>query len=221
MMKLHLFVGPTAFGLEQAIKAQPDVLVHPPVKRGDIDRLVSSTTSGNIAIVDGTFHSFPSVGHIEIRKAMKVGWRVWGLSSMGAIRASEMRHMGVNGYGTVYEHYSSDPEFDDDEVTLLHEDGAPFRALSEPLIHIRGFVGDLVAKKNISETSAHEIIKTLKERWYAERTLHKLKKLLIDIGNMSTDEVQSALYTFDDYRVKSIDLVDFLASRCWQIHPRY
>jgi hypothetical protein len=83
-MKLHLFVGPSAAGMEPELLERPEVVVHAPARRGDIQALVEHNAQpGCIAIVDGTFHSFPSVGHIEIRHAIEQGWKIWGLASMG------------------------------------------------------------------------------------------------------------------------------------------
>lgn len=215
-MKLHLFVGPTASGLEQVLAEYREVVMHAPARRGDIQALVAQYPEpGCIAIVDGTFHSFPSVGHIEIRRAIQGGWKVWGLASMGAIRAAEMRFLGMQGYGVVYGHYRDDPEFDDDEVTLVHEIDAPYRAMSEPLIHLRGFVRDLYEQQKLSGDHAQAIIQDLKERWYAERTLSRLKKRLLATGQMTRQEVDEALGGFNGFRVKSQDLQGFLASRCW------
>jgi hypothetical protein len=215
-MKLHLFVGPTASGMEPVVFEQSDVIMHGPARRGDIQALVERfPPPGCIAIVDGTFHSFPSVGHIEIRRAIKQGWNIWGLASMGAIRASEMRLLGMQGYGVVYGHYRDDPEFDDDEVTLVHEIDAPYRAMSEPLIHMRGFVAALVDQQMLSAAHAQAIIRDLKERWYAERTLSRLRKLLLACAEMTQQQVDEALAGFKAFRIKSQDLHGFLASRCW------
>lgn len=219
-MTLHLFVGPTASGMEQTLAELNEVVVHPPAKRGDIQTLVAQhSVAGNIAVVDGTFHSFPSVGHIEIRKAIQKGWKIWGLASMGAIRASEMHLLGMRGHGAVYGQYLDDPEFDDDEVTLVHEIDAPYRAMSEPLIHIRGFVSALEGQQHISAINAQSIIRDLKERWYAERTLSRLKKLLQATGEMTLQEIDQTLSGFKEFRIKGHDLKDFLASRCW--HSEY
>lgn len=215
-MTLHLFIGPTASGSEQSLALLNEVVVHPPVRRGDIQTLVAQYSApAVIAIVDGTFHSFPSVGHSEIRQAIQKGWQIWGLASMGAIRASEMHRLGMHGYGAVYERYHKDPEFDDDEVTLVHEIEAPYRAMSEPLIHIRGFISALQDQQKISAENALIVIKAMKERWYAERTLPRLKKLLHATGEMTLQEIDQALASFKDCRIKSKDLNDFLQSRCW------
>lgn len=216
-MKLHLFVGPTASGMEQALAKQHEIIVHSPARRGDIEALiVQYPVPGVIAIVDGTFHSFPSVGHIEIRQAIQKGWVVWGLASMGAIRACEMRSLGMRGYGQVYKQYCDYLEFDDDEVTLVHEIDAPYRAMSEPLIHIRGFVSSLRETQTLSADSAQAIVSDLKERWYAERTLSRLKKLLQEIGRMPLQEADQALSRFNEFRLKNQDLRSFLATQCWR-----
>src|SRR5207245_3105902 len=96
--KCLIFAGPTlndANALRAVAREGIEVL--PPVRRGDIEEIVSTHPPGVMVIVDGLFHQCLSVGHAEIRSAVAAGWRVWGLSSMGAIRAYEMRHLGVRG----------------------------------------------------------------------------------------------------------------------------
>jgi len=203
--------------MEQSLAEQHEIIVRSPARRGDIEALIAQyPVPGVIAIVDGTFHSFPSVGHIEIRQAIQKGWVVWGLASMGAIRACEMRSLGMRGYGQVYKHYCDYLEFDDDEVTLVHEIEAPYRAMSEPLIHIRGFVSSLRETQVLSADSAQAIVSDLKERWYAERTLSRLKKLLQEIGKIPLQEADQALSRFNEFRLKSQDLHSFLATQCWR-----
>ncbi len=97
-----------------------------------------------MAIVDGQFLRCLSVGHAEIRLAIAKSWQVWGLSSMGAIRACEMKHLGMRGYGEVYQWYCRDECFRDDEVALMHRPNPPYDAVSEPLIHIRVWLQELV-----------------------------------------------------------------------------
>jgi len=198
---LTLYVGPTAYGLQ----LPGGIDVRPPVRRGDLRDLVRTTGPGTVAIADGTFHAYPSVGHAEIREALDAGWTVWGLCSMGAIRAAEMRHLGMRGFGAVYERYAGCDDFDDDEVALVHQEEAPFRPLSEPLIHIREFLLSL-------ELPEHDrILKSLKQRWYAERTLEALRELLRETG-----QTDRSMAGFDAFRLKRSDLVRFLAERPWE-----
>ncbi len=213
---LTIFVGPTAHGMRLADLLDDHVTIRPPVRRGDLRRLVSeSSAPGDVAIVDGTFHSYPSVGHAEIRHALDSGWSVWGLSSMGAIRAAEMRQHGMRGFGAVYERYATCDDFDDDEVAQIHEAEAPYRPLSEPMIHIRAFIRELMDRLVLPPTTADSIVSRLKNRWYAERTLFLLRQLLADAGCEASD-INELLTAFDRFRLKRIDLVTFLEERPWR-----
>src|SRR5262245_43068291 len=119
--KCFLFSGPT-----RAVLCNPDaedIVWLPPVQRGDVERLTKTEPPGDMAIVDGVFHHCPCVGHAELRCALEAGWRIWGLSSMGAIRAAEMHIHGMVGFGKVATAFLDDDSLRDDEVTLLHEQG--------------------------------------------------------------------------------------------------
>ncbi|SES11358.1 TfuA-like protein [Actinokineospora terrae] len=210
-MKSVAFVGPTAFGLSGTV-FPADVEVRGPVRRGDVAALLG-TEPGVLIVVDGTFHSFPAVGHVELRTAIAEGWQVWGLSSMGAIRAAEMRHLGMRGFGAVYQRYADDPDFADDEVALLHAAEAPHRPLSEPMIHIRSFVGALRERGLVSPAAADKVIEHLKNRWYAERTHQALRAALQDLADLPP----AALPPFDDHRLKSKDLVRFTTEQPWRL----
>src|SRR5580765_2100861 len=90
-----LFVGPTRIGLSpDAERALEFFDVRPPIQRGDLLTLPHGDT-GTLVIVYGLFQDCLAVSHAEIRDASNQGWIVWGLSSMGAIRAYEMRTMGI------------------------------------------------------------------------------------------------------------------------------
>lgn len=213
---LTIFVGPTASGMRLADLLGENVAIRPPVRRGDLRQLVDeSSEPGDVAIVDGTFHSYPSVSHAEIRDALGSGWSVWGLSSMGAIRAAEMSQHGMRGFGAVYDRYATCDDFDDDEVAQIHEADAPYRPLSEPMIHLREFVRALTDRLVLSQATANSIVSRLKNRWYAERTLFLLRQLLTEAGCAASD-INEPLNAFDQFRLKRIDLVKFLAERPWR-----
>ncbi len=141
-----LFVGPTFKGLgAAAIDAAQAFQIRSPVKRGDVEAL-AGVEPGVLVLVDGLFHDALAVGHIEIRNAVERGWQVWGLSSMGAIRAYEMRTLGVRGYGAVYERFYAEEDFQDDEVSLLHASAPDYTPISEPLIHLRAALDAYVSE---------------------------------------------------------------------------
>src|SRR2546423_1317132 len=107
--RLVLFVGPTMATSPRARALAKGCVVRRPVRRGDVARLVASRKKpGTMAIVDGVFHDSLAVGHAEIRDALARGWAVWGLSSMGAIRAREMSHVGMRGFGRVYARFAAE-----------------------------------------------------------------------------------------------------------------
>src|SRR4051812_45698286 len=99
------FVGPTYEPIAPSRLIEAAGFVpRPPASRGDIAALDDSHP-GVIALIDGRFNEQLAVGHAELRRAIERGWDVWGLSSMGAIRAYEMRGLGMKGFGTVYQHF--------------------------------------------------------------------------------------------------------------------
>jgi hypothetical protein len=209
-----VFAGPTLNGSARLAQTTGIKLL-PPVKRGDIDRLVSSRTPGVIAIVDGQFHQYLSVGHAEIRSAVASGWQVWGLSSMGAIRACEMKHMGVRGYGTVYEWFCQDEDFRDDEVALTHLPTPPYLALSEPLIHIRLWLRELVEERLLTLRKERRITEELMGMWFGDRTLTQARAIVVKSIPSYANQVAETLNDFDRFRIKSHDLSNFLQEQPW------
>ncbi len=217
-----IFAGPTLIQStnfsEYSIRDNDNIYIYPPVKRGDIEQLIQLNIPGVIAIVDGIFHQQLSVGHAELRSALSHGWTIWGLSSMGAIRAYEMRNLGMKGFGYVYEQFCMKEDFRDDEVALIHEDKSPYTAFTEPLIHIRLGLNDLLVKKFISKSEYHEIIKNLEGIWFGERSLSFLRSLILNIRPDMKLNIDEWIKNFNTFRVKSHDLDKFLYEKPWKKH---
>lgn len=213
--KCWLFAGPTLNG-SGTLARQTGVRLVPPVKRGDVARLVSTKQPAVIAIVDGQFHQCLSVGHAEIRSALENGWQVWGLASMGAIRAREMSQMGVHGYGKVYEWFCRDEDFRDDEVALTHLPSPPYLALSEPLIHLRLWLRELVIEDVISKRLEQSVLRKLMSMWFGERTLTRVREILFESVSDQGDKIDESLCNFDRFRLKCHDLSEFLQEKPWR-----
>lgn len=211
-----LFAGPSLQGIDNRLLCGRGLVLHPPVKRGDIERLVGQSLPSNIAIVDGVFHAHPAVGHAEILNALNAGWRIWGLSSMGAIRACEMDTLGMIGFGEVYRQFASDPDMSDDEVTLIHQVEEPFLSLSEPLIHIRRFLRHWTAARHITFAQEQQLVGYLKNMWYGHRTLNCLRDALLALP-IAAKTIDHALANFAAYRIKSQDLTHFLELKLWTV----
>ncbi len=221
MSEVWLYAGPTLLRA-QAIEpglSLAGISVLPPIGRGDLPRLLRSPAAarpGCIVIVDGLFHLRLSVGHAELRSALVSGFRVFGLSSMGAIRAREMAHLGMEGFGQIYELYcQAGIDFRDDEVTLLHDPEPPYRELSEPLVHLRAAVRDLVQLGLLPEQAGEAVIEKLSRSWFGDRTLPILRALLsaqgLDAAALAA--IDARLADFNRYRQKAHDLIAFLQQR--------
>ncbi len=209
--KPFLFAGPTLVGLPPGLTEPTCVQLEPPAIRGDIDALIDRAEHpGTIILADGCFHSELSVGHAELRRALNLGWEVWGVSSMGAIRAYEMRFLGMKGFGQVYKMFCSDPEFSDDEVALLHFPGPSFASHTEPLVHIRMFLPSLVEAKLITAESARVVLDSLKSRWFGDRSLAALGELLTQKCGLMHDQLAPRMATLPNFRIKTIDLARLL-----------
>jgi hypothetical protein len=214
MSAAFLFAGPTLARLRRFATADLGGLeVRPPIQRGELEALVRRGAAGSAIIVDGLFHLGQlAVGHLELRCAIEAGWRVWGLSSMGAIRAAEMAPLGMRGFGRVHRRFAEDPHFRDDEVALLHEPQPPWRELSEPLVHLREAVLDLVARGELEDDRGRAIIEDHAQRWFGERTLLRFRDQLAAAG-VPAARAAGLIAAFDGYRVKALDLLDFLRQR--------
>ena len=216
--QILIYAGPTLHGTSIDTAADPAIQWAPPVKRDDIEDLLRTDRNPRtLAIVDGTFHDYPSVSHHEIRHALEAGWRIYGLSSMGAIRACEMAHLGMTPFGQVAQRYLQDPDFNDDEVTLVHGTEAPYHPLSEPLIHMREYLDKMLHAGHLTASQVQAVLAEMQPRWYGERTLRTLQVALTRATGQATltAPLAEALRNFQPYRVKQRDLLAFLHAKSW------
>jgi hypothetical protein len=212
-----MFAGPTLAASPRARRLARGLRLRRPVRRRDVEGLVASRRKpGVVVLVDGVFHDSLAVGHGEIRDALWRGWSVWGLSSMGAIRAREMVHLGVRGYGRVFERFCQGDDFQDDEVALLHEATSPYRAVSEPLLHLREAVAHLARGGLVADEDARVVIEDLKSRWYGERTVRGTIESLTSRAPKAAAAIRSELASFERFRTKTLDLERFLEERPWR-----
>ena len=98
--QVFIFTGPTLSPKEA--KSHLDAVYLPPVKLGDIYRIVELFKPIAIGIIDGYFNQVPAVWHKEILWAISRGIQVFGAASMGALRAAELDTLGMIGCGEIY-----------------------------------------------------------------------------------------------------------------------
>ena len=212
-----MFAGPSFCGSDALLsEARQSVEIRAPVQRHDVERLVAAHPPGVVILVDGYFQQCLSVGHAEILAAVSAGWSVWGLSSLGAIRAYEMRDHGVNGYGRVYQHFFEHVDFRDDELALVHEPDPPYRSFSEPLVHIRSFLRQLVSLDLLTLSQEEHILASLMSLWFGYRTLGLLRSNVFELVPQNAAAIENVLANFHPFRVKYHDLSDFIHERPWE-----
>jgi len=214
----YTFLGPTAHGFARDRFQGPRMVVLPPVQRGDVAALVTGTKGppGDLVIVDGRFGDVLAVGHREILAALDAGWQVWGLASMGAIRAAELSSHGMRGSGVVYRCFA-DRMIPDDEVAVLHGPEPEYRPLSESMIDLRSFLTHLAARGILRPQQADEVAALLAGRWFGERTTTALVDLCGQVAGPSVmPGVRDALQALPRHRVKSADLLRFFQAESWR-----
>ena len=137
----------------------------PPARQGDVWRALGLRPRA-IALIDGVFEAQPSVWHREILDALDAGVPVVGGASMGALRAAELRTLGMTGVGRIFRWYRDGTVIDDAEVALLHADAEHgYRALTVPLVNVRWS-----AQRCLPPRAAKQMIEASSRLFYQERT---------------------------------------------------
>lgn len=208
-----LFAGPSLRTELRNELLNDDIQLLPPIRRFDIPRLLESNFRGTMIIADGYFYQDMSVGHREIMDAIALGCKVFGLSSMGAIRAYEMRDYGMTGFGKVYDWFFKIDDFQDDEVALMHAPVEPYFQLTEPLVHYRECLFQLLLAGEISKAEHDQLLDKLKKQFFGLRTLAQFRQLLETSTRIDPSLV---IMNFDQYRIKQSDLEQFCKRRLWE-----
>ncbi|MGA8728039.1 MAG: TfuA-like protein [Terracidiphilus sp.] len=169
MSDIFVYLGPTlALSTAQSYLSATYL---PPIKRGDLATLPDETQI--VGIVDGVFHQSLAVSPKEIIALLDRGVRVYGASSIGALRAAEMHMYGMIGVGEIFEMYRDRVIDADDEVAVAYDPLAD-RTVSEPLVNIRSALRLAVAQRIVSSKEAGEIISTMKGTYYPLRSYQLL-----------------------------------------------
>jgi hypothetical protein len=176
-VKPIVFVGPSLFGVAKNVE-QFDFA--PPAACGDIYKAVRRGRK-RIGLIDGIFETGPAVWHKEILFALSQGCQVLGSSSMGALRAAECHHFGMQGIGNIFEDYASARRTSDADVALLYGPAeTDFLPLSVPQVDVEATIGDILSNGLILQQMASEIVTASRAIFYKERTWPKIIECLSD-----------------------------------------
>lgn len=167
-----IFLGPS-MPVEDARRLL-DAEFLPPIRRGDIARLPASIRF--VGIVDGEFFQNLAVSPKEIIGALDRGVKVFGSSSMGALRAAETHTFGMVGIGRIFEQFRDGILDADDEVAVAYEPGT-YRALSDAMVNLRESLALAHAAGVITENQQVELISAMKVRYFPHRSWQALEQI--------------------------------------------
>lgn len=188
-MTITVFLGPSLPRPEADRILAADY--RPPVRQGDLYRLMRQRRPQTIAIIDGYFQEVPSVWHKEILWALDQDVPVYGAASMGALRAAELDRYGMIGFGKIYEAYrsgcyspyESESFEDDDEVAVIHGPAElGFPALSDAMVDLRETLAAAAAAGIIDAGLRDALVAGFKGRFYRERSLSALPQMLAELS---------------------------------------
>jgi TfuA protein len=146
----------------------PDCDFAGPAARGDV--LADARAGTNVvALVDGRFQESLAVSIGEIADALRAGVRVYGSSSMGALRAVELRDEGMIGCGEIVRWILAQPTFRDDELGQLWSEGAPARSASVPFANLYFGLRALTAAGELDDAAAEHLAAIYRGLFFADR----------------------------------------------------
>ena len=167
-MTAVVFAGPSIYGLAKHTLA--GIELRPPAACGDILRACRSDVS-RIGLVDGVFETSPSVWHKEILFALSRGIRLFGAASMGALRAAECHHFGMEGLGRIFEQYKSGERTADADVAVLHAPAElAYRPLTVALVDAEATIARLSTLDLLGADEAATLRNAARQLHFKERT---------------------------------------------------
>ncbi len=194
MIKIIIYLGPS-LPLDEAKKIlssniNREVTYAPPIKRGDIPKAISEDYK-IIGIIDGIFFRESAVSPREIMEVLKNDVKIYGASSMGALRASELDKYGMVGIGNIYNWYRNGTLNSDDDVALSF-DSEEFIPISEPLVNIRETLKKAFDEKIIDEEEYKILFESAKTLYFPERKW----KNIVEISEKKLGKGLSNFYNF-------------------------
>jgi hypothetical protein len=188
-VSVAVFLGPSLPRPEAEAILAADY--RPPVRQGDIYRLLQRDRPTAIALIDGYFQEVPSVWHKEILWAMDRGVPVYGAASMGALRAAELARYGMVGVGKIFEAYrtgryapyTDGPFEDDDEVAVIHGPAElAYPPLSVAMVDLRETLAKAEQAGIVDADLRDALVAAYKRRFYRTRSFEALPEILADLA---------------------------------------
>lgn len=149
--------------------------IKPPIKRGDLDLLITHSKPRTLVILDGVFGSNLAISPTECRQAIEMGHTLIGGSSMGALRASELWSVGMMGFGDVYNLFRIGKLKSDADVAVSYNKKLN-QELTLSIVHVRHILNILCQQQALSVAFARTLLLTARKIHWSER----FPELLLD-----------------------------------------
>jgi hypothetical protein len=177
MFKPVIFIGPT-LSIDKA-KEILDADYRPPAKKGDLLKLIPTAVKF-VGLIDGYFLQDYPPTPIEVYNLLrKKDVLVFGSSSLGALRAVELKRFGMIGIGKIFNLFLKGVIDSDDEVAVTFTGYREYQ--SDALIDIRYNLFLAQKKQIIDKNTKRNILRIAKKTYFPYRTyddiLEKSKKV--------------------------------------------
>lgn len=187
-----VFLGPS-MSHDEARELAPEAILLPPVCQGDLLSACEMYEPEVVVIVDGEFGQSLSVWHKEVLFVIDQGVRVFGASSMGALRASELDRFGMEGIGKVYKHYAEGFLTADEDVALLHADAEyGWRPFTWPMVNVWATVAHLRESGIVDGEGCEAIQAAANELHFTQRSRNALAQKLAEQGRTDSEQLTNA-----------------------------
>ncbi|HYF99122.1 MAG TPA: TfuA-like protein [Candidatus Saccharimonadales bacterium] len=161
-----IFLGPS-LSIEKAKKIL-EADYRKPAKKGDLFQLIFNETQ-IVGLIDGYFlQDYPPTPIEVYNLVKKKETRVYGSSSLGALRAVELSKYGMIGVGKIFNLFRSGILDSDDEVAVTFTDYSDYK--SEALIDIRYNLFLAQKMKVIDNEVKRIILRVSKQTYFPYRT---------------------------------------------------
>jgi hypothetical protein len=161
-----VFVGPS---LPAALRPEGPFDWRAPARAGDMLALLDRPPAA-LCLIDGYFDWCPAPWHKELLLLMARGTRLFGASSMGALRAAELEPFGMVGIGAIFRAYRDGRLHGDDEVALIHATAEmDWEALSVPMVELRATLVAACGARLIEPGQARRVRAIARRIHYSER----------------------------------------------------
>jgi TfuA protein len=186
-----IFIGPS-LSREKARKIL-DADYRLPAKKGDLLQLILKEVD-IIGLVDGYFlQDYPPTPIEVYNLVRKRSVKVFGSSSLGALRAVELGKYGMIGIGKIFRLFRDGILESDDEVAVTFTDYTNYK--SEALIDIRYNLFLAKKYKIIDYRTERSILKVSKQTYFPYRTYEDI----LDKCKLKYPETNSQVESFRGY----------------------